>query len=166
MKHCCHFFPLMTYATKAPNQHFSYMVWILNTSAPLTLLKWHTWDPTAGKVTPCSRRFLIIAEIRLSWGSLRKSSAHSTIRAFSFSHTLGWPWGQLLKKIHENKELEEGWLHFKYTPSTNGSHENKMVHFKKTKRRKKKDKLPCLKRYWLHSQTLWSTPPSGISSHS
>ena len=66
-----------------------------------------TCDPTAGKVTPCSRRFLIIAEIKLSWGSLRKSSAHSTIKAFSFSHTLGWPCGQSIKKAHrENKVLD------------------------------------------------------------
>lgn len=48
-----------------------------------------TWEPTAGKVTPCSLRFLIIAEMRLSWGSFLKSSAHSTMRALSFSHTFG-----------------------------------------------------------------------------
>lgn len=42
-------------------------------------------------MTPCSLRFLIMADMRLSWGSLRKSSAHSTISAFSFSHTFGWP---------------------------------------------------------------------------
>lgn len=63
-----------------------------------------TWEPTAGKVTPCSRRFLIIAEMRLSWGSLRKSSAHSTIRAFSFSHTLGCPWVHSPHKYYTQRE--------------------------------------------------------------
>lgn len=39
---------------------------------------------------PSSFRDLMVAPIRLSCGSFWKSSAHSTIRAFSFSHTLGW----------------------------------------------------------------------------
>lgn len=68
-----------------------------------------TWEPTAGKVTPCSRRFLIIAEMRLSWGSLRKSSAHSTIRAFSFSHTLGCPWVHAPNKYYTLWEAEASW---------------------------------------------------------
>lgn len=63
-----------------------------------------TWEPTAGNVTPCSRKFLIIAEIRLSCGSLRKSSAHSTIRAFSFSQTLGWPWRTRIKAFYANTD--------------------------------------------------------------
>lgn len=49
-----------------------------------------TWDPAAGNVTPSSFRDLIVAAIRLHWGSFWNSSDHSTIRDFSFSQTLGW----------------------------------------------------------------------------
>ena len=39
---------------------------------------------------PSSFRALMVAPMRLSCGSFWKPSAHSTIIAFSFSHTFGW----------------------------------------------------------------------------
>lgn len=53
----------------------------------------HTCEGPVGKLMPSSFRDLMVAPIRLSCGSFWKSSAHSTIRAFSFSHTLGWACG-------------------------------------------------------------------------
>lgn len=47
-----------------------------------------------GKVTPSSLRDLMVALMRLSCGSFWNSSAHSTIRAFSFSLTFGCTWGE------------------------------------------------------------------------
>lgn len=116
-----------------------------------------TWEPTAGNVTPCSRKFLIIAEIRLSCGSLRKSSAHSTIRAFSFSQTLGWPWRTHIKAFYAN--TDQKWTFLKKSHIVNvayldNTQESEIYH------------TPCLRHYWLHWQTLWSTPPSGKFSHS
>lgn len=49
---------------------------------------------------PSSFRDLMVALIRLSCGSFWKPSAHSTIRAFSFSHTFGWAY-----RGHANKQL-------------------------------------------------------------
>lgn len=49
-----------------------------------------TWEPAGGKVIPSSFIDLIVADIRLNWGSFWNSSDHSTIKDFSFSHTLGW----------------------------------------------------------------------------
>lgn len=60
----------------------------------------YTCEDGDGKLTPSSFRDLMVAPIRLNCGSFWKSSAHSTIRAFSFSHTLGCAW-----RRHENKQL-------------------------------------------------------------
>lgn len=55
-----------------------------------TLWRQLTCADAEGKLMPSSFRDLMVALIRLSCGSFWNSSAHSTIRAFSFSHTLGW----------------------------------------------------------------------------
>jgi len=60
----------------------------------------HTCEDAEGKFMPSSFRDLMVAPIRLSCGSFWKSSAHSTIRVISFSHTLGWAY-----KGHANKQL-------------------------------------------------------------
>lgn len=54
------------------------------------LWRLHTWGAGDGKLTPSSLRVFIVELRRLSCGSFWKSSAHSTISAFSFSHTLEW----------------------------------------------------------------------------
>lgn len=54
----------------------------------------NTWVFAVGKDTPSSLRDLMVALMRLSCGSFWKSSAHSAIRALSFSATFGWTWGE------------------------------------------------------------------------
>ena len=56
----------------------------------MVLRNWRTCEDAEGKLMPSSFKDLIVAPTRLSCGSFWNSSAHSTIRAFSFSHTLGW----------------------------------------------------------------------------
>lgn len=64
---------------------------------------------------PSSFKDLMVALIRLSCGSFWNSSAHSTIRAFSFSHTLGWAYRwQATKQLWSLPScvfmIEEDWL--------------------------------------------------------
>lgn len=82
----------------------------LATRAGLAFACSAAWEPMAGNVTPCSLRFLIIADIRLSCGSFLNSSVHSTIRAFNFSHTLGWPlFNTLLTSLAKSLEHTSKW---------------------------------------------------------
>lgn len=57
----------------------------------------HTCGAGDGKLTPSSFRVFIVELRRLSCGSFWKSSAHSTISAFSFSHTLEWAYSTKMK---------------------------------------------------------------------
>lgn len=60
----------------------------------VTTIEALTCEEAEGKLMPSSFRDLMVAPIKPSCGSFWKSSAHSTIRAFSFSHTLGWAYSR------------------------------------------------------------------------
>lgn len=64
----------------------------------------HTCGAGDGKLTPSSFRVFIVELRRLSCGSFWKSSAHSTISAFSFSHTLEWAYSTKMKNFCSQKE--------------------------------------------------------------
>lgn len=55
-----------------------------------------------GKLTPSSFRVFIVELRRLSCASFWKSSAHSTISALSFSHTLEWAYSTKIEKLRSS----------------------------------------------------------------
>lgn len=117
-----------------------------------------TCEDAEGKLTPSSFRDLMVAPTRLSCGSFWKSSAHSTIRAFSFSHTFGWAYrGQTHRKLRFfliTQGDTDGWpqLRTKLEVFSWGSIRPIYV--------------PCSAHSVLHWQTRANRFPSGIFCHS